>query len=222
MSPAARRTDVREIAAGLFDWQAEHPQWEEGAPWGPVVSSHAVDDGANVLLFDPIDVPAELLARATAVVLTAPWHERDARELGLPVYSARPDTGQDLIDAFGVDPARVEGFVSEDLHWLIHEGDGDWHEIGPGAAPFGLEAFRGRTHNDLVLWAPSARAVIGGDSLADWGDGLKIQAQWLTASADRDAVAASLRPLLDRPVEHVLPAHGMPTDGVALERALAS
>jgi glyoxylase-like metal-dependent hydrolase (beta-lactamase superfamily II) len=139
------------------------------------------------------------------------------------VRPARRSAGaQDLIDTFDVDPARVEGFVSSDLRWLIHEGGGEWHPISADdALPFGLVAFRGRTHNDLVFWVSAVRAVIAGDSLADWGSGLAIQAEWLTASADRDEVAARLRPLLDRPVELVLPAHGAPTDRAALERALA-
>jgi hypothetical protein len=36
-----------------------------------------------------------------------------------------------------------------------------------------------------------------------------------------DEILAGLRPLLDLPVELVLPAHGAPTDRAALERALA-
>jgi glyoxylase-like metal-dependent hydrolase (beta-lactamase superfamily II) len=220
---------MRELAPGLWDWQSAHPEWEEGAPWGPVVSSHALDDGERLLLFDPLDVPGALreLAgqRETAIVLTAPWHERDTQqlvgELGVPVYAARPDTAQDLIDTFDVSPDRVEGFVSTDLRWLIHEDGGEFHAISPAEPPpFGIEAFRGRTHNDLVLWVEGARAVIAGDSLADWGTGLAIQSEWLTAKVTREDVAASLRPLLDRPVEHVLPAHGSPTDRAALERAL--
>jgi hypothetical protein len=37
----------------------------------------------------------------------------------------------------------------------------------------------------------------------------------------RDDVAQRLRPLLDLPVELVLPAHGEPQDRAALERALS-
>ena len=37
----------------------------------------------------------------------------------------------------------------------------------------------------------------------------------------QDDVVRRLRPLLDLPVELVLPAHGEPTDRAALERALA-
>ncbi len=210
---------MRELAPGLWSWQAPHPEWQEGALWGPVVSSHAVSIGDDLVLFDPLAVPPELRERATAIVLTAPWHERDSRELGLPVYAARPETGPELIELYDVDPARVEGFVSEDLRWLVHEGGGEFHEIPP--APFGLEAFVGRTRCDLVFWLEQARTVIAGDTLADWGDGIAIRSEWLSAKVSREAVAARLRPLLEKPVEHVLPAHGAPTDRAALERALA-
>jgi hypothetical protein len=37
----------------------------------------------------------------------------------------------------------------------------------------------------------------------------------------REQVADGLRPLLELPVEYVLPAHGVPTDRDALERALS-
>jgi glyoxylase-like metal-dependent hydrolase (beta-lactamase superfamily II) len=195
-----------------------------------VVSSHAYDDGERLLLFDPLDVPGairELAAqRDTAVVLTAPWHERDTQqlvsELRIPVYAARPDTGPELVELYDVDPARVEGFVSSDLRWLLHEGGGEFHELTATApAPFGLEVFAGRTRNDLTFWIEGAHAVIAGDSLADWGDGLAIRAEWLSAKVSREDVAARLRPLLEKQVEHVLPAHGLPADWAALERALA-
>ncbi len=213
---------MREVASGLWEWQGTHPEWEEGQAWPALVSSHALAVGEGLVLFDPIDVPAELRERATAVVLTAPWHERDSKSLGLPVYAARPDSAQDLIDVFGVDPKRVEGFVSSDLRWLIHEDGGEWHEISvDDPPPFGMEAFAGRTRNDLVYWVESVNAVICGDTLSDFGDGLRIVSEWLGANVRREDVVARLRPLLDKPVEVVLCAHGAPTDRAALERALA-
>lgn len=215
----------REVAPGLWHWQAEHPEWQQESEWPKLVSSCALQSGDDLLLFDPIGVPAELRERATAIVLTAPWHERDTErlvdQLGLPVHAARPDSGQDLIDLFGVDPSRVEGFVSSDLRWLVHEGGGEWHEVSADdPPPFGLEAFAGRTRNDLVYWAPTARAVISGDTLSDFGDGLQIRDEWLAATVRREDVVARLRPLLDRPVDIVLPAHGAPADRAALERTL--
>ena len=86
---------MHELHPGLWHWQAPHPEWSERAPYTENVSSYAIDDGTRVLLFDPLAVPDEILGLASerepVIVLTAPWHERDARQLverlGAPVYS---------------------------------------------------------------------------------------------------------------------------------------
>jgi glyoxylase-like metal-dependent hydrolase (beta-lactamase superfamily II) len=72
-----------------------------------------------------------------------------------------------------------------------------------------------------VLWIDRVRAVISGDTLVDFGRGLEIN-DWLRGGLTREEVAERLRPLLERPVEVVLPAHGAPTDRGALERALTA
>jgi hypothetical protein len=58
---------VREVATGVWHWKAAHPEWNPGQTWDRMVSSYAVDTREEVLLFDPVDVPPELLERATAV-----------------------------------------------------------------------------------------------------------------------------------------------------------
>ena len=72
-----------------------------------------------------------------------------------------------------------------------------------------------------MLWADRVGAVISGETLADFGSGLSIQQEWLRKGVTRKAVAAGLRPLLERPVEVALPANGAPTDRAALERSLS-
>jgi hypothetical protein len=76
---------MRELRPGLWHWQAAHPDWSQEEPWEREVSSYAIDDGGRLLLFDPLTVPTEILElaaeREPAIVLTAPWHERDARPL---------------------------------------------------------------------------------------------------------------------------------------------
>jgi hypothetical protein len=81
-------------------------------------------------------------------------------------------------------------------------------------------AYAGREDNDLIFWLPSINAIVTGDSLSDFGDGLDIQLGG-RKHAIRDDVVRRLRPLLDLPVELVLPAHGEPTDLAALERVLS-
>lgn len=218
-----------EIASGLWHWEAPHPDWRPSEPWGPAVSSYAVDEGERLLLFDPIDPPSEIGERAaeseTVIVLTCPWHERDTRGLveglGAPVYAPPPDTAEDLMQKFGV-TAEQAGDGSPDLAWLRAGAAAEWRAYAVGdRLPAGAEAFPGREHNDLVLWIPSYGAVICGDTLVDFGDGLEINERWLREDVTRAQVVEGLRPLLDRPVERVLATHGGPTDRAALERALS-
>jgi glyoxylase-like metal-dependent hydrolase (beta-lactamase superfamily II) len=70
------------------------------------------------------------------------------------------------------------------------------------------------------LWVDGAGAVIAGDTLADFGNGLGLN-EWLRGDSKRDRIVAGLRPLLDLSVERVLPTHGGPADRAALERALS-
>jgi glyoxylase-like metal-dependent hydrolase (beta-lactamase superfamily II) len=220
---------VRELSSGLWHWQARHPEWRETEPWDPNVSSYAIDDGERLLLSDPLGVPSELIdmaaGRETAIVLTAPWHERDAEslvdQLDAPVYTPLPDSAQFLMDTYGI-TAEQAGDGSPDVVWLLRENKGEAHPYEAGdRLPFGADVFPGHKLNDTVLWVERKRAVISGDTLVDFGQGLEINERWLRPGVTREEVAAGLRPLLELPVEHVLATHGGPYDRAALERALS-
>jgi len=221
---------MHQLAPGIWHWQARHPDWQDSEPWDPNVSSYAIDDGEQLLLFDPLGVPEELVdlagERTTAIVLTAPWHERDAEslveQLGVPVYTPLPDSAEYLMQTYGI-TAEQAGDGSPDVVWLLREGKGEARPYAAGdKLDVGIEAFPGHKSNDLVLWMPSHRAVIAGDTLVDFGDGLEMNARWLAAVRNtRAQVIEGLRPLLDLPVEHVLVAHGEPTDRIALAAALS-
>ena len=183
------------LPAGVHHWTATHPEWK-----GPV-SAYALDDGERLVLVDPIAVPDGVRAlfdgHEVVTLLTSTWHERDAAALGFPVWAPAPDRPEDQLV-----PAT---------------------RYAIGETVFGLEAYPGREGElDLVLWSERFRAVIAGDTLVDLGDGLEIRAAWLPDGVTVDQVAAGLRPLLDKPVEFVLPTHGEPTGRAALERALAA
>jgi glyoxylase-like metal-dependent hydrolase (beta-lactamase superfamily II) len=197
---------MREVQAGVWHWEARHPEWDPGESWEHRdVSAYAIDDGTQLLLFDPIAVPDKIVKlageRETAIVLTSPWHRRDARELaerlGATIYVPPPDPP---------DPQPVQGEVFE---------AGDKLRIG-------VEAFPGREEpNDLMLWVESHRALIAGDTLIDRGPGLEFPRDWAPEGVAPDEILAGLQPLLGLPVELVLPTHGSPTDRAALERALS-
>jgi glyoxylase-like metal-dependent hydrolase (beta-lactamase superfamily II) len=198
---------MREVQPGVWHWTARHPEWEPEADWEETkvdVSSYAIDDGERLLLFDPLAVPSEILElageREVAIVLTSPWHRRDAvalsKQLGATIYVPPPDPP---------DPSPVPGQV-------YRAGD---------RLPVGAEAFPGREEpNDLVLWIESHRALVAGDTLVDRGRGLEFLPEWAPEGVKPEEILAALQPLRDLPVELVLPTHGPPTDRAALERAL--
>jgi glyoxylase-like metal-dependent hydrolase (beta-lactamase superfamily II) len=183
----------------VWHWETPHPEWQPGERWGPSVSSYAIYGGDWLVLFDPLALPGEIEAlgadRETAIVLTCPWHRRDAiglgERLGAPIYVPPPDP----------DPDPVPGTV-------FRAGD---------RLPVGVEAFPGREPNDLVLWIESSRALVVGDTLMDRGQGLVFAAE---PPEQVDQILESLRPLLGLPVELLLPTHGAPTDRATLERVL--
>jgi hypothetical protein len=216
-----------QLRPGLWHWTAPHPEWNPQQRWPQDVSSYAIDDGERLLLFDPIGVPDELLrpanGRETVIVLTAPWHERDAERLvadhGMHVYTPPADTAQDLVDKFNV-PIEQAGEGSDDLTWL-RTGGHEWQPIKAGdTLPIGVEVFAGREHNDLMLWIPRVAALVAGDSFVDFGNGYEVN-QRPRGGSTREQIIEILRPLLELPIAVVLPAHGAPTDRSALERALA-
>lgn len=195
---------MRELQTGLWHWEAPHPDWKPGEEWGQLVSSYAIDDGERLLLIDPLAAPVEIeklaAERETAIVLTTPWHARDAESLadrlGASLYVPPPDEG---------DPNPVLGHV-------FTAGD---------RLPVGVEAFPGMEPNDLVLWIASLRALVAGDTLIDRGNGLEFPRDWADKGVPPEQILEGLQPLLELPVELVLPTHGAPTDRAALERALA-
>jgi glyoxylase-like metal-dependent hydrolase (beta-lactamase superfamily II) len=199
---------MHEIRPGVWHWKAWHPAWKPGDDWAPMVSSYALEDDGRLLLFDPLEAPEELLGlaaghratgREVAIVLTCPWHERGARDLALRldvrIHTPPPDAGDP-------DPLTAEVFRA-----------GDRLRIG-------VEAFLGKEPNDLVLWVPGRRALITGDTLVDLDAGLMLPTDWID-DLPPSVVLEGLRPLLELPIELILPTHGEPTDRSALERVLA-
>jgi glyoxylase-like metal-dependent hydrolase (beta-lactamase superfamily II) len=161
------------------------------------------------MLFDPLSPPAEIeqlaAERETAIVLTCPWHRRDAEALasryGAPLYVPPPDDG---------DPSPVDGTV-------FREGD---------RLPVGVEAFPGMEPNDLVLWVESHRALVAGDTLQDRGDGLQFLGDLANnvpaeRAAEAKQILENMQPLLALPAEIVLLTHGAPADRAALEAQLS-
>lgn len=202
------KVEVREVAAGLWIWRAEHPHWMPGQGWEPLAASTYVESGSERLILDPLAPPAHaadvwgrLDARPpTAAVVLKPDHVRDV-DLFVRRYGAR---------AFG---PRL--FFREDIPETALE------PIDPGSRlPGGILAlYDGRGRNETPLWLPEQRALVFADALTAPGGELRV---WDTPwHAERTLPA--LRALLDLPFELVIVSHGDPVHTrAAYERALAA
>ena len=168
------------------------------------MSSYAIDDGERLLLFDPLGVPRRSRSACRprdGDRAHSPWHERDSEGLverhGMPVYTPLPDSAEYLMKTYGI-TAEQAGEGSPDLIWLLRESKGDARPYSAGdKLPVGVEVFPGQKPNDMVLWVESHRAVVAGDTLADFGDGPQINPRWLSKDVTREQVVDGLRPLLD-------------------------
>lgn len=215
---------VTEIAPGLWRWTAYHEEWEEE------VGSVYCETGDGVVLIDPL-VPPEDAERfwaaldrdvrrageAVHVLVTVFWHTRDAAAM-VERYGARvwaPRRGRRAIE-------RRAGTVTDAY------GTGD-------PLPGGVQALASARAAEVVYWIANHRALVPGDVLLGEGakgggtrsagsHGLRLCPEsWLPEGKSREELAASLRPLLELPVERVLVSHGAPVleqGGRALAAAL--
>jgi glyoxylase-like metal-dependent hydrolase (beta-lactamase superfamily II) len=113
----------------------------------------------------------------------------------------------------------------------------DWHarssdEIlerysGTRAVPVGVEEVRIRGvggESERLFWLPEHRALVTGDVIHGAEGGVRLcPDSWLPEDLRGEAIRGELCPLLDLPVERILPAHGEPVlanGREALARAL--
>ena len=189
---------LREIAPGLRRWTSWHEHWEED------VSSVAIDTPDGIVLIDPLDPPQEL-GRPAHVLVTVYWHAREAA--GLKARTWAPSRS--------LRPLANRGVEAENA------ADG---------LPGGIRAFPTARAAEAVYWLPEHRALVVGDVLLGAGanpratdEPLRLCPERWLGKATHGDLRASLRPLLDLPVEHVLVSHGAPVLGsgkAALERVL--
>jgi hypothetical protein len=203
---AAVGDEVRDVAAGLWIWRVEHPDWKAGLDWDRFVTSTVVESRGEVAVLDPLapaDDAAEVWERLdahppTLVAILKPDHVRDV-DLFVRRYGAR---------AFG-----------PYLFWRDNVPETRLERIDPGAElPGGLVAlYDGRGRNETPLWLPEQRALVFADALTAPDGELRI---WHTPWHEERVVPA-LRALLELPFEHVIVSHGEPVhDRAEYERAL--
>lgn len=181
------------VAPGLRRWTAWHEEWKQ------LVASLALETDDGLVLIDPLGPPPEL-RRAEHVLITVYWHGRstkdvDARHVWATTRSARPlrNRGIRVTDVFR---------AGEEL-------------------PAGIRALQTARAAEVVYWLPEQRALAVGDVLL--GSPLRLCPESWLGKPTQDDLRASLRPVLELPLERVLVSHGEPVlsdGGIALSEVL--
>jgi glyoxylase-like metal-dependent hydrolase (beta-lactamase superfamily II) len=190
---------VDELRPGLWTWTAPHPAWtpDDGGPegWEQDVRSYAYDADDVLVLFDPMSPPAEIVdlarGRPLSVLLTMHWHQRSSVDLavghGATIHA--PAEKAEEVEAPAL-PYRL--------------GD---------ALPGGVEPQVGGYPEEATLWIPEHRALVIGDVFLGGEGGFRVQPDsWLAEGLTPAELRERLRPLLDLPVELLLPTHGDPVE----------
>lgn len=202
-----------EIAPGLWRWTGFHEEWKQQvgcvyveAPDAVVLIDPLVPPEDEARFWAALDRDVERAARPVEVLITVYWHTRSAARLA-ERYGARVRAHARAQRTVG----RRAGEVS-----VFEPGD---------PLPGGAQAVPARW-SEVVYWLPQHRTVVTGDVVlgAD-GGGLRFCPEsWTPKAGGRAAWRRNLLPLLDLPVERVLPSHGQPVlagAGAALRRLLA-
>jgi hypothetical protein len=188
---------VEELRPGLWSWTAPHPSWtpDEGGPegWDQDVRSYALDAGDSLVLFDPlVAVPAvaELAdRRPVVVVLTCHWHRRSSAEL---VEALRAVVHAPATEARDIEIPTMPYAVGDDL-------------------PGDVEPQPGGYSDECTLWIREHAALVTGDVFLGGERGFRVQPDsWLAEELTHESLRQRLAPLVELPVEMLLPTHGDP------------
>ncbi|HEY6731098.1 MAG TPA: hypothetical protein VI039_08750 [Solirubrobacterales bacterium] len=185
------------VRPGLWRWTSDHAEWKRA------VASLALEAEDDLVLVDPLldgkqwdALQAGLSGRHLHVLLTIHWHARSAAEIASRLPEVR-------VWAHSRNRAAVARRAPVTDVFRIDD-----------ELPGGLVAIEARPRSEVLFWEPRSRALIVGDALlgdGERGEGLHTcPASWLPESTDLDDLRASLRPVLDLPLELILPAHGAP------------
>jgi glyoxylase-like metal-dependent hydrolase (beta-lactamase superfamily II) len=206
--------EVDRIEDGLWRWTGFHEEWRQDVGCVYVESADATclvdplvptDDRERFLA--ALDRDVARLGMPVHVLVTVFWHARSAREL-----AERYDAG---VWAPSRGRAAVERRTGPGVR-TFRAGD---------SLPGGIVAHATARRNEALLFLPAHRALVAGDVIlgGDSGSLRLCPASWLPDGVGQEELRASLLPLLELPIDHVLVSHGRPVVGngaAVLERVL--
>jgi glyoxylase-like metal-dependent hydrolase (beta-lactamase superfamily II) len=191
--------DADELRPGLLSWVAFHPDWEKD------VTSVAWSTEDATVLIDPLAPPALREAKRF-------WQSLDSwvADSGAPVHV--------LITLHY--HRRSAPAVAERYGGTIWVPEGSERRAklpaarvfsAPAELPGNVKGLPTGRPGEVVFWIGDARAVVVGDVLLGPARRQPLRvcpASWLPRAVNRSEVATRLAPLLELPVELIVPLHG--------------
>jgi glyoxylase-like metal-dependent hydrolase (beta-lactamase superfamily II) len=172
---------IEDIRTGLARWVTPHPEWKPEAD----SLDESYGDVASVLHVAP-----DALVLVDPLVPDSLWSELDAR----------------------IEAAARPVIVLTTIHWHARSRDevAKRYDARLGGKVRGVRMFDAGRQDEIALWLEGAQAVVLADAvLGDQQGGLRIS-PWYKFDAERERTRQALLPLLELPIEIVLPAHGNP------------
>ena len=179
---------VQELAPGLWRWTAAHPEWTPDSDWPEDVGCLYYEAADAVVLIDPL-VPADDADRFWQAL------DRDVARADRPVVLLRTVHWH-------------ERSIDEIL--ARYPGSRLWTAESNDPLPTGIEAYQ--RADETLFWIVEHQALVAGDVLlGSENGGVRVcPDSWLPQDVNGAEFRASLRFLLELPVEMVLVSHGQP------------
>jgi glyoxylase-like metal-dependent hydrolase (beta-lactamase superfamily II) len=189
-----------EIIAGLWRFEALHPEWTEDESgedgWEQQVAWWAIATPHGLVLIDPLVDDWDALDRLVAdrggcagIVRTCHWHQRSvsavASRYTAPVWAKQPREGR--------------------APYPFDRAIGDRDEVFDELCVFDVERA-----DEIAVWLPRQAALVFGDAMVRTraGDLRVCPESWTQPEGGPARLRALLRALTALPVEHVLVSHG--------------
>jgi glyoxylase-like metal-dependent hydrolase (beta-lactamase superfamily II) len=182
--------EVERIAPGLWRWTAPHPEWRTDTEWPRDVGCVYYEGGDAVVLIDPL-VPADEDDRF--------WHALD-RDV------ARADRRVVVLRTVHWHQRSIDEVLAR------YPGARMWSGESDEPLPAGVKAYPVEHADETLFWIDEHRALLAGDVLLGTeGGGVRpCPDSWLPEHVKGAEFRASLRFLLELPIELVLVSHGRP------------
>jgi glyoxylase-like metal-dependent hydrolase (beta-lactamase superfamily II) len=181
--------EVHEVEPGLRYWLAPHPEWKPGNDWpegvlcveyeapdARVLIDPLIPRGDEAQFWDMLHDHAKRVRLPVRVLLTAPWHRRDAGLFTGAQLDEDPPAGIETFVADGVQEGQRAFFIRDHRTLVVAEyfmGEADGLRVCPSPAEPDPDRFLRSLHRLLDLPIERVLVAHGPPVLADGASAIR-------------------------------------------------